>query len=133
MPVERISQSFKDLSLTFKPNPLNQDLIVLKNETAIARSLRNLVMTFTGERFFNPEIGSRVSRLLFENMSEVVSDLIRDEIRSTIINYEPRVDLDDVIVSPNYDNNEYNITIRYTIIGIDALQQQLSFVLLATR
>lgn len=133
MPVERISQGFRDLSLTFKPNPLNQDLIVLKNETAIARSLRNLVMTFTGERFFNPEIGSRVSRLLFENMSEVVSDLIRDEIRSTIINYEPRVDLNDVIVSPNYDNNEYNITIRYTIIGIDALQQQLSFVLLATR
>ena len=133
MPVERISQGFRDLSLTFKPNPLNQDLIVLKNETAIARSLRNLVMTFTGERFFNPEIGSKVSRLLFENMSEVVSDLIRDEIRSTIINYEPRVDLDDVIVNPNYDNNEYNITIRYTIIGIDALQQQLSFVLLATR
>ena len=133
MPVERISQGFRDLSLTFKSNPLNQDLIILKNETAIARALRNLVMTFTGERFFNPELGSNVSRLLFENMSEVVSDLIRDEIRSTIITYEPRVNLDDVIVNPNYDNNEYNITIRYTIIGIDALQQQLSFVLLATR
>lgn len=133
MPLERISKGFTDLSLTFKQNPLNQDLIALKNETAIARSIRNLVLTATGERFFNPNIGSRVSRLLFDNMSEIVSDLISDEIRSTISTYEPRVRLTEVIVNPNYDNNEYELIIRYNIIGIDAIPQQLSFVLLATR
>ncbi len=65
MPLERISKGFKDLSMTFQVNPINYDLIALKNETAIARSVRNLVLTYPGERFFNENLGSKVSRSLF--------------------------------------------------------------------
>ena len=67
MPVQRVSQSFKDISATFQINPLNRDLIGLKNGNAIARSIRNLIMTVPGERPFNPVLGSQVTSLLFEN------------------------------------------------------------------
>ena len=133
MPVERLSRGFQDISMTFKINPLNNDLIILKNENTIARSLRNLVMTLNGEVFYNPTIGSQVSRLLFENMSPVTSDLLKDEVTRTITNYEPRVDLISVEVVPNYVNNQYEVRISYYIIGIDVSPQQLSFALKPSR
>jgi hypothetical protein len=133
MPVERVSKGFKDLSMTFQVNPVNYDLIGLKNETAISRSIRNLVFTLPGERFFNPNLGSRVSRQLFENMDAVSASIIEDEIRDTINKYEPRVRLVNVEVSPNYDENEFNVTITYRIVGIDVLPQQLTFALQPTR
>ena len=133
MPQQRVSQSFKDISMSFETNPLNDDLIALKNSSAIARSIRNIVFTQPGEKFFNPEFGSRVSESLFEIVDEVSSIAIRDEIRSSIINYEPRVRLLDVIVIPNVDDNEMNVTVKYKIIGIDIQPQQLDFVLLPTR
>ena len=133
MPQQRVSQSFKDISMSFETNPLNEDLIALKNSSAIARSIRNIVFTQPGEKFFNPEFGSRVSESLFEIVDEVSSIAIRDEIRSSIINYEPRVKLLDVVVIPNVDDNEMNVTVKYKIIGIDIPPQQLDFVLLPTR
>ena len=133
MPLERVKQEFKDVSMSFKVNPLNDDLIALKNSSAIARSIRNIVFTQPGEKFFNPEFGSRVSESLFEIVDEVSSIAIRDEIRSSIINYEPRVKLLDVVVIPNVDDNEMNVTVKYKIIGIDIPPQQLDFVLLPTR
>ena len=133
MPQQRVSQSFKDISMSFETNPLNDDLIALKNSSAIARSIRNIVFTQPGEKFFNPEFGSRVSESLFEVVDDVSSIAIRDEIRSSIINYEPRVRLLDVIVIPNVDDNEMNVTVKYKIIGIDIPPQQLDFVLLPTR
>jgi len=133
MPVERLSRGFKDISMSFQANPLNNDIISIKNETAIARSIRNLIFTLPGERFFNQNLGSRVSQTLFENMDEISASVIKDEITNTINNYEPRVDLISVDVFPNYDNNEFNVTINYYIVGIDVLPQELSFALQPTR
>ena len=129
MPVQRISRSFKDISMSFKVNPLNDDLIAIKNQTAIARSLRNLVLTAPGERFFNENLGSNVNNLLFENMDDVTASSIKDEIQNTINNYEPRVKLLKTQVSPNFETLEFDVIIKYEIIGIEAQPQQLSFAL----
>jgi len=133
MPSERVSIGFKDLSMTFQVNPLNYDLIALKNESSIARSIRNLVLTYPGERFFNQNLGSKVSKSLFENIDSISSSIIRDEIVNTINNYEPRVNLINVVVNPNYDENEFIVTIFYNIVGIDVPAQRLSFPLQPTR
>ena len=133
MPQERISRQFKDLSLSFKTNPLNDDLIGLKNTNAIARSLKNIVFTQPGEKFFNPDFGSRITESLFENVDDVSALAIEDEIRSSIINFEPRVNLLSVSVNPNVDDNEMNVVIQYEVTGIDVPPQQLEFVLLPTR
>ena len=133
MPVERVSKEFKDISLSLQVNPLNYDLIAIKNETAIARSIRNLVFTLPGEKFFNQTLGSNISQSLFESLDDVSAAAIQDEISNTIRNYEPRVNLISVDVSPNYDTNEFNVTIRYYIVGIDVLPQELSFALQSVR
>ena len=133
MPQQRVKRKFKDLSMSFESNPLNDDLISLSDTTAIARSIRNIVFTSPGEKFFNPDFGSRISESLFENVDEVSALTIEDEIRSSIINFEPRVNLLDTVVVPNPDNNEMNVTIEYEINGIDIPPQQLEFVLLPTR
>jgi phage baseplate assembly protein W len=133
MPLERISQGFKDISMSFQVNPLNFDLISLKNESAIARSVRNIVFTLPGEKFFDPDFGSRVSRSLFENVDEISASIIRDEIRNSIVNHEPRVELIDVKTKPDYDNGAFDVTIVYRIIGADVPVQQLEFALQPTR
>ena len=133
MPLERVSQGFKDISMTFQANPLNEDLIALKNENAIARSIRNIVFTLPGEKFFNASFGSRITESLFENIDDITSTIIVDEITQSIENYEERVKLLDVQASPNYDNNSYDLTIRYLIIGRDIPAQELQFVLQSSR
>ena len=133
MPQQRVKRKFKDVSMSFEKNPLNDDLISLSNTSAIARSIRNIVFTSPGEKFFNPDFGSRISESLFENVDEVSALTIEDEIRSSIINFEPRVNLLDTVVVANPDDNEMNVTIEYEIVGIDIPPQQLEFVLLPTR
>ena len=119
--------------MSFKVNPLTDDLIAIKNQSAIARSLRNLVLTAPGERFFNNSLGSRVNELLFENMDDITASSIRSQIETTIKNYEPRVNLLTTNVFANTDSNEFEVTITYEIIGIDAQAQQLSFALQPAR
>ena len=133
MPLQRVSQGFKDISMSFQSNPLTNDLIALKNENAIARSVRNIVFTLPGEKFFNENFGSRISRSLFENLDDSSALVIKDEIENSIRNYEPRVSLIDVQVNPDFDNNAFDVIIIYRIVGIDVPAQQLQFVLQSTR
>ena len=133
MPIERVSQGFKDISMTFQSNPLNSDLIAIKNENAIARSLRNIVFTTPGEKFFNESFGSRITESLFENIDDINATLIADEIRESININEPRVELLDVQAFPDYDNNGFDVTIIYEIIGIEIPAQELQFVLQSSR
>ena len=133
MPLERVSQGFKDVSMSFKSNPLTNDLIALKNENAIARSVRNIVFTLPGEKFFNENFGSRISKLLFDNMDDLTASSIKDEIERSIRNNEPRVRLRSVKTRPNFENNQFDVTITYDIIGADVPAQQLEFVLQPTR
>lgn len=133
MPLERVSQGFKDISMTFQINPLNNDLIALKNENAISRSIRNIVSTIPGEKFFNQNFGSNITKSLFENIDSISASVIKDEIEYSISNYEPRVELIEVIIDPDYDNNAFNVTIVYRIIGIDVPAQKLQFALQPSR
>ena len=133
MPVERVSRGFKDISMTFQANPLNNDLIAIKNENAIARSIRNIVFTLPGEKYFNPNFGSKISKVLFENIDDITASVIVDEIKESIRNYEPRVKLLDVQAFPNFDNNQFDVTIIYEIIGSDIPPQELQFALQPTR
>ena len=133
MPVERLSRGFKDLSASFQTSPLNNDLIALKNESAIARSVRNLVLTGRGERPFQPILGTGVSRLLFENMDKLTASAIRSELRTTIENYEPRVEINEIIVEPDFEGNAFHVTLQYFIIGMDVPEQELTFALEPTR
>ena len=133
MPIERVSQAFKDISMTFQSNPLNDDLIAIKNENAISRSLRNIVFTLPGEKFFDQSFGSRITESLFENIDEITATIIVDEIRQSIDNYEPRVEVDDVKAFPDYENNSFDVTITYDVIGSEIPTQELQFVLQSSR
>ena len=133
MPVQRVSQQFSDISASFQINPLNRDLIQLKNANAIARSIRNLIMTVPGERPFNPVLGSQVTSLLFENLDKLTALTIKSEIVNTIENFEPRVRLNEVNVKSQPDQNQFDVKIQYYIVGIDVPLQELTFALEPTR
>ncbi len=133
MPLQRVSQSFKDISMSFGKNPMTNDLIALKNANAIARSVRNIVLTIPGEKPFDPFFGSNVRNILFENLDNLSANLLIQEIKLSIQNYEPRVDLVAVEAMPDYDSNSYDVTIVYEIIGADIPPQQLQFALETAR
>ena len=133
MPLERVSPGLKDISMTFQANPLNFDLIGLKNENAIARSVRNIVFTLPGEKFFDENFGSNISASLFENLDDISGSIIVDEIKQSIKRYEPRVDLINVEAFPNFDNNSFDVLIVYDVIGADVPPQELQFALQSTR
>ena len=129
----RVSRSFKDISLSFEPHPITKDLPVLKNANAIRRSVRNLVQTIHGERFFNPILGSSVYDSLFDLMDFGTSNLIEQEIITTLRNFEPRVNNVRVRVSARPDQNNFDVTIFFDIVGAALPPQEFSFILEATR
>ena len=129
----RVSRSFKDISLSFEPHPITKDLPVLKNVNAIRRSVRNLVQTIPGERFFNPILGSSVYDSLFDLMDFGTSNLIEQEIVTTLRNFEPIVNNVRVRGSARADQNNFDITIFFDIVGAALPPQEFSFILEATR
>lgn len=130
---QTISKTFKDISLAFQRHPITNDVTVLINQTAISRSIRNLVLTNVGEKFFKPNIGSRVNSSLFELLDMGAGTAIRSEIESTIKNYEPRVFLNTVQVTPLYDDNAFDVVISYFVVGQPNNTQTIDFLLQATR
>ena len=133
MAIRKISRSFKDISLSFQPHPITNDLQVLKNEAAIRRSVRNLVMTIPTERFFDSSIGSDVGGSLFDFVDFGAASVINDQIRTSINNFEPRVDNLQVEVRPYPDQNAFDVTVIFDIVGQEFPTQEYSFLLEATR
>tara|TARA_B100001057_G_scaffold307436_1_gene307521 strand:- start:13512 stop:13916 length:405 start_codon:yes stop_codon:yes gene_type:complete len=133
VPAQTFSQGFKDISLSFKKHPVTDDILVLKNEDAIKRSVQNLVRIQLGEVFFNRLLGTKISGSLFELATSSYIDPIKSEIDTTIKNFEPRVRLTDVKVISTPDDNAIDITIFYDIIGLSAPSQSVNFVLEPTR
>ena len=135
MPVirQRQSRRFKDISLSFKRHPVTNDILALTNEDAIKRSVRNLVETINEESFFNPLIGSRVRESLFEVPDNTIRATLKAQIENSILNFEPRVNLTDVIINHPNDTNDLEVTVAYDIIGQEATPQEITFILQPTR
>ena len=133
MAVTRVSRAFKDISLSFEPHPVTKDLPILKNESAIRRSVRNLVETIPTERFFNPLVGSNVRSSLFDFVDYGTASVIQDQIRVTVENFEPRVANLRVEVNPQPDTNTFEVNVIFDIIGQDFPAQEFTFLLEATR
>jgi len=127
------SRSFKDLSITFAKNPITNDLMVVKDFVAIKKSVENLLTTYPGERFFNPNIGSRITNLLFEPLDFINASLVKSEIEYTINAFEPRVRLIEVIVDENYDDNGYDVEVEFEVVGLPEKSQSLNLFLERTR
>jgi len=133
MSITRKSRAFKDISLSFSPHPVTKDLPVLINERAIVRSVRNLVETIPTERFFNSLIGTDIRSSLFENFSRTTVNVIEDQIRDTVRNFEPRVNNIGVEVTSLPDDNEFAVKVLFDIKGLDVPTQAFTFLLEPTR
>ena len=127
------SRAFKDINLSFKRHPVTNDVVTIRNEDAIKRSVRNIIFTILGEKPFEPNFGSVINESLFDlntNLSEI---RVSDEIRSSLLNYEPRISNIDVTVTVAPDTNEMNCTVQYDIVGIPAPTQEVDVLLFPAR
>ena len=113
----RSTARYKDFYINFDAHPVRKDLYVLEDTDAIKRSIKNIIFTDPGERFFSPLLGSGIRRALFENISPETTNIIKTFITASIENFEPRARLLDVIVNPSTDENAYYIQITFTTIN----------------
>ena len=133
MAIQRKSRAFKDISLSFSPHPVTKDLPILANERAIVRSVRNLVETIPSERFFDPNLGTSIREMLFDNFSGSSVMIIEDMVRNTVRNYEPRVGDIGVEVDASPDNNSISVKVLFEIQGLEVPTQSFDFILEPTR
>lgn len=133
MALENISRYFKDVSLSFKSHPITNDILTLTNVTSINRSLRNLVLTLNGERPFNSLLGTQLSASLFEILDTRITSSIESEIKNVISNFEPRIEINTINVTPDFDQDLYDVLVDYNVIGATIPSQQLNFVLQTVR
>ena len=127
------SRTFKDINLSFKRHPVTNDLITIKNEDAIKKSVKNIIFTILGEKPYVPFFGTSVNNSLFELANPLDHIRISDEIQSTLLNYEPRIDNIEVTVSNYPDSNELNATIQYDITGMANPSQTVDVLLQPAR
>ena len=126
-------QTFKDLSVTFKKHPVTDDLIPVKDNAAIVQSISNLLLTRKGERPFQPDLGSDLTKTLFEPLDYASSGLVRSEVIRVLRRYEPRITVDSVRCVPEYMNNGYQVELTYTIVGRNDAPVTVEFFLERTR
>lgn len=122
------SRSFKDFSVNFARNPFTDDLSVVHNDNSIKQAVKNIILTSPGEKPFQPLVGSSVNRLLFEPLDAFTADAVAEEIRTTINQYEPRVKLTKVNVTPIIEGNKLNVSLEYKIVGLPIVET-IEFVL----
>lgn len=126
-------QTFKDLSITFKPHPTTGDLTTVKGEAAIKQAIINLLLTNKGERFFNSKLGSGLSNLLFEPLDYATAAQVNNEIKNTIRFYEPRINILSISTYPNFDDNGFDVELVFEMIGREDLPRSINFFLERTR
>ena len=127
------SRAFKDINLSFKRHPVTNDVVTINDEDAIKRSVKNIIFTILGEKPFMPQFGSVIGESLFDldtNLNEV---RITDEIRTSLVNFEPRIDIIDVVVQVYPDSNEMNCVVEYEIVGMTAETQIVDVLLFPAR
>jgi len=127
------SRAFKDINLSFKRHPVTNDVVTIRNEDAIKRSVKNIIFTILGEKPFEPRFGSIVNEALFELNTTYNDILIEDEIKSSLLKFEPRIANLDVTVTVAPDTNEMNCTVQYDIVGIPAPTQEVDVLLFPAR
>ena len=127
------SRAFKDINLSFKRHPVTNDLVVIKNEDAIKKSVKNIIFTILGEKPYMPLFGTSINNSLFELSNPLDHIRISDEIQSTLLNYEPRISNIQVTVSNYPDSHELNATIQYDITGMASPSQTVDVLLQPAR
>ena len=127
------SRAFKDINLSFKRHPVTNDVVVIRDEDAIKRSVKNIIFTILGEKPFEPNFGSVINESLFDLSTNLNEVRISDEIKSSLLNYEPRISNVTASVTISPDSNEMNCTVQYDIVGIPAPTQEVDVLLFPAR
>ena len=127
------SRAFKDINLSFKRHPVTNDVVTIRDEDAIKRSVRNIIFTIIGEKPFEPEFGSVINDSLFELNTSLNEMKVSDEIKQSLLNYEPRIDNIVATTTIYPDSNELNCTVQYDIVGIPAPTQEVDVLLFPAR
>ena len=127
------SRVFKDINLSFKRHPVTNDVVAIRNEDAIKRSVKNIIFTILGEKPFEPDFGSVINQSLFDLNTNLNEIRISDEIKTSLDNYEPRINNVDVSVSVLPDTNEMNCTVQYDIVGLSTPTQTVDVLLFPAR
>ena len=127
------SRAFKDINLSFKRHPVTNDVLTVSDEDAIKRSVKNIIFTILGEKPFEPEFGSVINNSLFELNTSLNEMKVSDEIKQSLLNFEPRIDNTRITVSIYPDSNELNCTVQYDIVGIPAPTQEVDVLLFPAR
>ena len=127
------SRAFKDINLSFKRHPVTNDVVTIRDEDAIKRSVKNIIFTILGEKPFQPNYGSVINESLFELNTSLNEVRIVDEIKTSLALYEPRIGNVSATVSIYPDSNEMNATVQYDIIGIPAPTQTVDVLLFPAR
>ena len=127
------SRAFKDINLSFKRHPVTNDVLTIRDEDAIKRSVKNIIFTILGEKPFEPKFGSVISESLFDLSTSLNEIRVSDEIKQSLLNYEPRIDNIDVTVTVTPDTNEMNCTVQYEIVGLPTPPQEVDVLLFPAR
>ena len=111
------ARTFRDLDLNFNIHPIRKDVTKHLNEYAVVNAVKNLILTNHYERPFRPNVGSNIRRVLFEPVDAIMSAQLEREIRETVTNFEPRVQINTVTASPVPDENGYKIYLEFFVIN----------------
>ena len=127
------SKAFRDINLSFKRHPVTNDLVSIRDEDAIKRSIKNIIFTILGEKPFEPNFGSVINDALFDLDTNLNDIRIQDEITSSLKEYEPRISNIIVTVTVAPDTNEMNCTVQYDIVGLSTPPQEVDVILFPAR
>ena len=111
------TRTYSDLDFDFTRHPVTGDIIKVVDATSVKRGIRNILLTETTERLFQPDVGSGIKGLLFEQMSDITAQLLEDQVRSAVESWEDRADVVEIVVTPDEEYNRYRVAVTFRIVN----------------
>ena len=111
------TKNFKDIDLDFTANPITGDVVTVKDSTSVKRGIKNILLTEEGERLMQPELGSGIRNMLFEQMTDINAQRLETEVLSAIEAWEARAEVITIVVTPEEEHNRYRVAVTFRIIN----------------
>jgi phage baseplate assembly protein W len=101
------------------PNPDQWDFNTESDLLILESSVRMLLLTAKGERMMEPEYGTNIRRILFEQNIAGIESAIQEEIVSALTTWEPRLQLQSIAV---VRNNDKSVTVTCSFLSKQSTQ-----------
>jgi phage baseplate assembly protein W len=111
-----VDRAFLGVGWAFPPAPApTGDVAMAAYDEDVRQAILIILQTTPGERVMRPQFGAGLADLVFEPITTALVALVKHRVETALIQWEPRIDVGSVTVTPAPALGRLDVDIRYLV------------------